>query len=174
MTAQLFIFALLILVTDQHARGNGKWDALMIRVGEEIKHAKRLKIRVVGMGIIASIAFGFWCIAAALWGFSVWSGLFLFPAVWAWWTMRFRWVLNRERGLDWRYVSPSNWYDWQFIRHMLGWSKLSRKNAMEDHKHTYHAGDFPLYRRNIHRAGILAYIVESLVFIGSVAGMFFT
>jgi len=102
-----------------------------------------------------------------LWGAaSIWIGwdaaiyavasAFLFSAV-------FRYALNRMRVLDWRYVSPSNWYDWQFIRHTLGWvNKMNYQARVRE----FHGINYfepvgtPEYPVRIHRAGLYAYITE--------------
>ena len=68
--------------------------------------------------------------------------------------MAFRYTLNKVRDLDWRYVSPSSWYDWQFIRLTMG--RYKRDEAYEDW--------FILSMcQDAYRAGLLAYIVEFVV-----------
>ena len=69
----------------------------------------------------------------------------------------FRWRLNTLRELDWRYVSPSSWYDWQFIRLTMG--RYSREQALED---WFILG----LCQDALRAGTLAYIFEALLFVG--------
>ena len=88
----------------------------------------------------------------------------------------FRFRLNRLRGLDWRYVSPSNWYDFAFIwacwyseGHAMPTQRLKRM-AEIFHRNIYAEVDFMnLYRPAIHRAGTIAYITEGLVFAGALA-----
>lgn len=97
-----------------------------------------------------------WCFRAAVvvavcyWWASWWLALGmagLFSAV-------FRWDLNGRRGLDWRYVSPSNWYDrlWIWLYSVI------------DHSQ-YELGSWGY--KTI-KAGTMAYIVEALLFIGVV------
>lgn len=95
-------------------------------------------------------------------------------------TPAFRWMLNRRRGLDWRYCSPSSWYDRVFIRwayrdwpSALGW-------AMDNHHRIYCSSETAIefrpgyamlvssYRECVHRAGSLAYMVEGAVLAASV------
>ena len=81
----------------------------------------------------------------------------------------FRWRLNRLRGLDVRYVSPSNWYDWQFIRHTLAWvNKRDYWNRVREFHgiNYFEPAGTPEYPVRIHRAGTIAYIFEGLVFAG--------
>ncbi len=85
---------------------------------------------------------------------------------WAWWTSIFRFTLNKLRELDWRYVSPSNVYDWQFIRTQTGWSRADCI-AKPDF---YPCGGE--YTKAIHRAGLYAYTFEGLVFAASIAAYF--
>lgn len=83
-------------------------------------------------------------------------------------SMVFRYCLNRMRGLDWRYVSPSSRYDWQFIRHTLNRTnkgKSYRERVLEYHQSNYFSGDYPKYVMRIHWAGLLAYAVEFMVFV---------
>lgn len=71
----------------------------------------------------------------------------------------FRWRLNRLRGMDVRYVSPSSAYDRFFIRACSGeW--LGLKEEIQFHEHWYNVGTS--YSRTIHRAGTWAYAVEGL------------
>lgn len=78
----------------------------------------------------------------------------------------FRWKLNSLRGKDWRYIAPwSNVYDrvWYTLtnfryRHScwIGW-----------HKYWYFQKDcYEKAHSDIHRAGTLAYIAESIAFAG--------
>lgn len=48
-------------------------------------------------------------------------------------SMVFRYCLNRMRGLDWRYVSPSSWYDWQFICAITGAYRTARDVWNDSH-----------------------------------------
>ena len=89
---------------------SGWWDARAIKRHEEINdddHSVRWAFRAMVVGIAS-------CIALMFTDRPVWHVLplavgcgFLFSAV-------FRLSLNLWRGLDWRYLSPSSWYDWRF------------------------------------------------------------
>jgi hypothetical protein len=100
--------------------------------------------------VVVSFKVGYSAIPCAI------GSAFLFSAV-------FRYCLNRMRGLDWRYVSPSSWYDWQFIRHTLGWGN---KMNYRDRVREFHGINYfepvgtPEYPVRIHRAGTIAYATE--------------
>jgi hypothetical protein len=105
-----------------------------------------------------------------LWGAaSIWIGwdaaiyavasAFLFSAV-------FRCSLNRMRGKDWRYLSPSSWYDygylmltgaWQWKQQRWTWSNW-QSFMRHAHRNNYLLN--PPYVEQIHRAGLYAYITE--------------
>lgn len=104
-------------------------------------------------GIWAITVFGLYCCIATWNDGGKWVAMFLGALqvllFWGLWAMRFRWVLNSERGLDWRYINTSNDYDWWWI------------------------ATFSDYKPNPghYRAGTIAYLFELSVFLGSVAGM---
>ncbi|TXH54434.1 MAG: hypothetical protein E6Q97_10955 [Desulfurellales bacterium] len=82
----------------------------------------------------------------------------------------FRWDLNGRRGKDWRYVSPSSWYDWQFIRwapFFRGSNRVGRKVSASFMCRVYAINEH--LQASIHRAGLLAYIIEALLFLGTIA-----
>lgn len=137
-----------ILTTLALAELSARDDARQIRRGLIIDHAMQWYIRalvVIGVCLVFCVPW----LSIGLAG--------LFSAV-------FRWRLNKLRGLDWRYVSPSSWYDWQFIRLTHGGYDGQRDDAMEWHGRRY--GLLMVYARDIHRAGTIAYIFEGLVFAG--------
>jgi hypothetical protein len=129
-----------------------------LRIGsnKRINHIGAWTVRALVTGIVwatASFKIGYSAIPCAI------GSAFLFSAV-------FRYSLNRMRGLDWRYVSPSSWYDWQFIRHTLGWgNKINyRKRVREFHGINYFEPvGTPEYPVRIHRAGTIAYITEAAI-----------
>ena len=105
-----------------------------------INHGYALAFRLaIGYWMFAVLSVTHWLLAED------YRFLLLAPMGWAWWTSIFRFTLNNLRELDWRYVSPSNWYDWQF---------LSRLGC------------------NTRRAGLYAYAFEALVFSVSIAAYF--
>jgi len=138
-------------------------DYRTIKLGIEVDHAKGLARRV-RLGAIGWVIMAF---AACLSTLTVyWSALLWIPAGWALWTMLFRFLLNKSRGNDWRYVSPSNWYDWQFLKRIwftVDGHSTTRKHAIVYHGRVYGSG--PFYTKAVHRAGLYAYIFEGLVFV---------
>lgn len=115
-------------------------DAEKIAAGEKLNKALQWSIRALGV-----TAF---CVAAG----HPWQAV----GIGALFSMVFRLTLNRLRGLDWRYVSPSSWYDWQFMR-IVGYTEREQWHLYgETYKTSYYV------RRATHRAGLLAYIVEAL------------
>lgn len=124
-------------------------DRSQIEAGEHLNKPLQWCIRAFGV-----TAF---CVACGLWWMALPMGA-LFSSV-------FRFTLNRLRGLDWRYVSPSSWYDWQFIRAYRtqvlfadGPASDQREQDVLRHGRRYEASGS--YRIKIHRSGLLAYIVE--------------
>ena len=109
------------------------YDKVRIAGGHEIMHVPRWVIRAALVSI-AALLFGHPWMVLGLWG--------LFSAV-------FRFALNRWRGLDWRYVSPSNWYDRTFMEFAGYW--WSSWDGFDTN--------------DVHRAGTIAYIVEVVAFV---------
>ena len=108
-----------------------------------INHGYALAFRLgIGSVMFAVMSVTHWLLAED------YRFLLLAPMGWAWWTSIFRFTLNKLRELDWRYVSASNWYDWQFLSR-VGWNQT-----------------------NTLRAGTLAYAFEALVFAASIAAYF--
>lgn len=131
-------------------------DHGQIRRHEKIDHFRQWIFRAVIVGGAAFILCAFTPISfLPLWG----AGGFLFSAL-------FRWKLNKLRGLDWRYIAPwSNYYDRLFYRVWNGfvwnlWHWPSRQN-IEAAMRMYTTG-WEESIKDIHRAGLLAYIVEAI------------
>lgn len=135
-------------------------DAEEIAAG--VKLNKALQWRVRALGVTA------FCVAAGQPWLSV--------GMVALFSMVFRFTLNMLRGLDWRYVSPSSWYDFMLIcgcwyreGHARPTPRL-RRTAQIYHRNLYPEVEFlNLYREAVHRAGLLAYIVEAVVLVATVA-----
>lgn len=145
----LSIYLLLVLAV---ACMEAVTDALAIAEDRKIDHASELRERVI------------LCLAGGLFiaGLSrnmEWRTLLWLPAAWGLFTPAFRWMLNRARKLDWRYVSPSNWYDTQFI------GMTDALSAPFGHDYGY-AVSKP-YQRMIHRAGTIAYAFELTILLAS-------
>jgi hypothetical protein len=116
------------LFTAAHALFWAATDARDIRNGKNINHPVRWVLRAA-IEVGASLVFAFTrneLIGIRLALVTI-AAAFLFSAL-------FRFLLNTMRGRHWAYVSPSSWYDRQFIRLMKS------------------------------RAGTLAYIFEAVVF----------
>lgn len=132
-------------------------DAETIAAGSEVHHTPAWIRRFLTWALASIVVFGFVMphtgtsvAACALVGYGAFTPVF-------------RWRLNNLRSLKACYVSPSNAYDWLFIDLTLGWivkGPARRKQAIEQHQHNYSSGLFPIYRRNIHIAGLIAYVVE--------------
>jgi hypothetical protein len=165
----------LILTTIAIAILSAWYDKVRIAGGHEILHVPRWLIRAA-LVTIAALLFGHPWMVLGLWG--------LFSAV-------FRFALNRWRGKDWRYVSPSNWYDTAFIVFSISVGQLDiprrdrftlkeRCFIMSEHAllmkaskvHWIDRTDGPdlnilpsWYAQQVHRAGTIAYIVEVVAFV---------
>lgn len=127
-------------------------DAERIALNEPIHHVRSWFIRAALVAVV--------CLAAGHPWLTVGMG--------ALFSMAFRYTLNKVRDLDWRYVSPSSWYDWQFIRvyrtqtiFANGVVPNQREEDVYRHGNRYECSGS--YRIKIHRAGLLAYIVEFVV-----------
>jgi hypothetical protein len=144
-----------------------------------INHVRSWTKRAIIVSImwgLASVKIGYSAIPCVI------GSAFLFFAV-------FRYSLNRLRGLDWRYVSPSNWYDaaWILFSIMVGQLDLpwrdqftvkEARRIMQDHRvlirasevHWIDRTDGPdlnllpsWYVKQIHRAGTIAHITEVVI-----------
>lgn len=148
-------------------------DAEQIALNKRIHHVRQWFIRAALVGLV--------CLCAGLPLFAIPMGA-LFSSV-------FRFTLNRLRGLDWRYVSPSSWYDsaWIIASIMVGqldipWrDQFTIKEArliMREHALLIKASEVywidrtdgpgpnllpSWYVQQVHRAGLLAYIAEAVV-----------
>lgn len=153
-TKETMTYAACILWTVFIAIWSAYDDAEEIAAGVKLNKALQWCVRALGV-----TAF---CVAAGQPWLSVGMG--------ALFSMVFRFTLNKLRGLDWRYVSPSSWYDFMLIwgcwyreGHARPTPRL-RRTAQIYHRNLYPEVDFlNLYREAVHRAGLLAYIVEGLV-----------
>ncbi len=139
---------------------------------KHIDHGDRLAWRMFWDALLL-VAYCFAAERFAAW----WISIPATTAMWAWWTMIFRLTMNLSRKRpkrDWRYVSPSNWYDWQFIRHTIAALPLPhsfREEVNSNHRFDYN--NSPNYRSEIHRAGTIAYIFEACVLAASVVGLIY-
>jgi hypothetical protein len=84
-------------------------------------------------------------------------------------TPAFRFMLNKRRGKDWRYISPSNRYDFTFI-YATWFGGLSRSVSIGEAKEYHQAYYVPSgrndqYQPAVHRAGFIAYAVEVLALV---------
>ena len=129
-----------------------------------INHGYALAFRLaIGFVMFAVLSVTHWLLAED------YRFLLLAPMGWAWWTAVFRFTLNNLREKDWRYVSPSNWYDWQWLNASFsGALRPSRNNVV----HFSQLSNWPAYRKLSNRAGLYAYVFEALVFSASIAAYF--
>ena len=133
-------------------------DRAQIEAGERLNKPLQWSIRALVVTAFC-VACGAWWASSGMWWMALPMGA-LFSSV-------FRFTLNGLRGLDWRYVSPSSWYDFLFIwacwyreGHAMPTPRL-RRTAQIYHGNLYPEVDFlNLYRDAVHRAGLLAYIAE--------------
>lgn len=145
-------------------------DARAIKENKEIDHAKELKERIMLVfPVTVLVSFG---LCWSRW--ELWPALPLIAISWASFTAPFRFVLNRKRGLDWRYVSPSNWYDWQFI--VFAWYLWGNRTAIRKYRESvvkgWYSGEIDR-QEDAHRAGLLAYILETTVLALAIAALLF-
>lgn len=127
--------------------------------GESLDHAPMWQFRalcVVILSIPAAHLLGNWWTLVPLWV----MGAFGFSAA-------FRYRLNRLRGLDWRYCSPSSWYDYGFLVLSGAWQwkphsrwTWSNWRGFMRHSHWNNYELNPPYVKQVHRAGTIAYITE--------------
>lgn len=167
ITAFAYIaFAAIVLAFAEQC---SKWDAeeIAYRIehgGESLDHAPMWQFRA---GFVGSLAIAVWCIAGIeagdtsmlnllpLLGF----GAFAFSAL-------FRYRLNKCRGKDWRYMSPSAWYDYGFLMLTGAWEwkqpqwTWSNWRGFIEHAHWTNYELNPPYLVQVHRAGTMAYITE--------------
>ena len=125
-------------------------DADQIAAGERLNKALQWCIRAFGV-----TAF---CVACGLWWMALPMGA-LFSSV-------FRFDLNRRRGLDWRYVAPwSSLYDRVMFTIANQWYPEKAWAALLCSG--YHRG-YSEATKQVHRAGLLAYIAEAVMIVGAV------
>lgn len=169
------IFAAFALVI-AYAKFEAWMDNERIEAGERIDHIEGWVIRAIITIFIwgvASFKIGYSAIPCAI------GSAFLFSAV-------FRYSLNKIRRKDWRYVSPSNWYDTASILFSIMVGQLDitwrdqftvkeARRIMKDHGVLMKASDLhwidrtdgpdlnllpSWYVKQVHRAGTIAYITE--------------
>ena len=92
-----------------------------------------------------------------------WWALLYFPVTWAVFTISFRFLLNRKRGMDWRYISPSNGYDWFWMRATSPNRFVNGLREKVKIHFAHHYENTPAFRKGHHRAGAFAYATEALL-----------
>ena len=148
------LFAVFLLVLFLYARMEAKHDAWLIMNDKSIDHDPSFVNRLLLCALVwlaASVVF------IGLKGEFTLKPLLWIPSGWALWTMGFRWKLNKARGLDWRYISPSNVYDWQFLR-LTTFGQMQR-GEWTDSWSVWSKTD------SARRAGTIAYCFELTVFL---------
>lgn len=146
MIDALFIF----IVAIAHGVISGADDSEQTNAHKPIDHVRQWIGRAV-VALLVLLFFGRIGIAGALLYVGTWNPVF-------------RYTLNRLRlpRRHWAYVSPSNMYDWQFIKRSLNWINKTdyRERVMEMFGETYGNPAFPEFTGLIHKAGKTAYAVE--------------
>lgn len=135
-------------------------DANEIKNDDKIRHIVQWCIRfLVAVGIVV-VAAGFGLKATFL---AIGSG--------ALFSMVFRFSLNTMRGLDWRYVSPSSWYDYGYLVISGAWSwkpngwKWKNWQGLMRNSHTGSILFDSQYQSSVYRAGLIAYALELVVLV---------
>lgn len=131
-------------------------DSEEIAASIDIDHAAKLKERIAHMACLYAMNVAPVALVAFFVGQDyVVAPLMLGVIAWAAWTNRFRKSLNKKREFNVNYMSPSNWYDWQWI---VGGDKdtLSRAEAIRDHRTRYFYRKEPEYMELIHGAAAKA------------------
>lgn len=108
-------------------------------------------------------------VAFSQWKNPTWWAFLYFPITWAVFTISFRFLLNRKRGKHWAYVSPSNGYDWWFLKRVwftMDGHVTTQKHAIIYHWQVYPGG--PFYLKANHRAGAIAYGFEATILLASI------
>lgn len=124
----------------------GKADAKRAIANEEVEHKRSALYRVL-------IAIGIWVTAALISKHPWWASACAAIAALSAFSPAFRYTMNKRRKLDWRYMSPSNWYDGWFVCKASG-----HCNDMEGHRLYY--GKAIAYTQDVHKAGRWAYAFE--------------
>ena len=147
------------LFTAAHALFWAATDARDIRNGKNINHPVRWVLRAVVECLASVVCYYVLMMPKLADAVAMLVGCgFLFSAL-------FRFLLNTTRGRHWAYVSPSSWYDWQFLKRT--WFTMDGHVTTQMHAVIYHNKVYPngpFYLLANHRAGTLAYIFEAVVF----------
>ena len=135
-------------------------DANEIKNDDKIRHLLQWIIRfLVAVGMVV-VADGFGLKATFL---AIGSG--------ALFSMVFRFCLNTMRGLDWRYISPSSWYDYGYLVISGAWSwkpngwKWKNWQGLMRNSHTGSILFDSQYQSSVYRAGLIAYALELVVLV---------
>lgn len=170
--ALLAYLAVVVLFAREQARKDARAISERMAIGEgDLEHKPRFRYRAIVALCMAFVT----CVVANLYRVHItaWTlpcllcaGAFLFSVV-------FRYRLNTLRGMDWRYVSPSNAYDRLFLgianRVVFGW--WAKREELEQDGPLYRQGR-PKFRHYVHLAGKLAYLSETLFAASAIAVLF--
>lgn len=140
-----------LLFTILHALLWASKDAGDIRAGKSIRHGVRLAMRA-GIEVVVS------AVVVYVYG-RIWPAALLTIACGLLFSAVFRFAINTMRGRDWRYISPSSWYDrfWLSTQDSDNW-------LMTDESHARFLAHNGPYVGEVHRAGLIAYCFEALMF----------
>lgn len=181
MTAILAIAGIFLLFMLLFAFNASDVDAMDILEQKQINHKRGLIIRILIGALVYALTCIAWVIAYRFYRVvSIWPVLLLIPMGWAWWTAWFRFLLNNMRGKDWRYLGKDADYDcfWLYrtftgpdrvilIAHMPS-IYYCDKYAFTIYRKTKDLVVYvDEYRAKVHRAGLIAYTFEAIVFASS-------
>lgn len=166
----IVIFIIYLLLMAMHAYSEAHDDDLKIAAGQEIDHGAALLDRILTGLLISAVVIAFETHERGLW-----HGMLLLPIGWAWWTMLFRFSINRMRGLDWRYLGHrlvarsrnDSAYDTFFHIVAQRLTELAQRLLERPRKRR-------IWIAPTERAGAIAYAFEASVFIASTVTYFLT
>lgn len=153
---------LVLIVAYLFAQEEAKQDAWLIREGMRIDHAVAWCFRAAVMVLVVLLL---------LTVVEPWHAIPLLAISGFAFSAFFRYRLNALRGKDWRYIGPwSSWYDSLFYRlYMCGYALFRLGVWIWPNDDMIDTAQWGFIRgttattQDIHRSGILAYTVESLI-----------
>lgn len=157
MEVALIIGALVLVCAYAAFEAWGDFEHIQAHV--RIDHAEGWMVRafVVGyMWVVLSFKIGCDAVPGAI------GSAFLFSTV-------FRYCLNKMRGKDWRYLSPSAWYDYAFLMMTGAWEWKQPRWTWSNWQGFIRQAHWTNYKLNppyvlqVHRAGAIAYLCEAAI-----------
>lgn len=149
ITGSIFAFCAFAAYLYLFAKYAANYDLNLIKNGLDVDHFPAWWFRAgVTVAVIAILVSVFkltpWsCVPLAIGGGASFSSLF-------------RYIMNGLRRKDARYLSPSSWYDWQYMKYYV--PTTSRDLAKTLHRSWYREGSS--WASDTHSAGRMAYRAE--------------